>query len=93
MLGKWHWLDDLKPCDNPLCEGITMNSPSDPDEGIRDGGGPVIDLIRELEKSGVLYPESCPEPGFWHWNVRLPEDLPSGLKVMYQRLGEIRWYG
>ncbi len=51
-----------------------------------------IDRIRQLEADGILHSESCPEPNYWHWLVKLPSLLPDDLKQDYEQYGEVRWY-
>jgi hypothetical protein len=48
--------------------------------------------IKRLETAGVLGPEQCPEPNYWHWPVREPEHLPEEFKQMFADYGEIRLY-
>lgn len=48
--------------------------------------------IRELESSGVLGPELCPDPYYWHWPVVKKELLPEEFLKHYEIFGEIRYY-
>ena len=48
--------------------------------------------IKELEAQGILGPERCPEPHYWHWPVLKPELLPEDWKFCYEEFGEIRLY-
>lgn len=53
-----------------------------------------LKILGELEESGVLGPECCPEPEphYLHWPVLKPELLPDWLRSNYNNYGEIRWY-
>lgn len=51
-----------------------------------------IENIRDLVRSGVLDSESCPQPNYWHWRVKRPDDLPNWLLPCYIDYGEIRCY-
>ena len=48
--------------------------------------------IRELESRGILGPELCPDPYFWHWPVIREDLLPVEFLVDYEMFGEIRYY-
>jgi hypothetical protein len=52
----------------------------------------LLGQIRELEASGVLAKECCPEANYWHWLVNEPESLPEWLKDQYIEYGEVRFY-
>jgi len=53
----------------------------------------LIDKIRRLEEEGILGPEECPDPDYWHWRVPDPSLLPQWMLKVYDEYGEIRWYG
>lgn len=46
--------------------------------------------ILELEEAGILGPELCPTPDYWHWAILKPYDMPEHL-AHYNVLGEVRW--
>lgn len=48
--------------------------------------------IKELVESGVLGPELCPEPTYWHWPVLDPERLPQKFQADLVHYGEVRFY-
>lgn len=48
--------------------------------------------IRELESRGILGPEDCPDPNYWHWPVLRKDLLPVEFLVDFEMFGEIRYY-
>lgn len=46
--------------------------------------------IKDLELNGVLGPELCPEPDYWHWAIHKPEELPEEF-AEFLELGEVRF--
>jgi hypothetical protein len=56
-----------------------------------------IDIIRDLVQEGVLGPELCPDPDYWHWPVLRADLVPESLEVYgdsdYGYASEVRWYG
>jgi hypothetical protein len=49
-----------------------------------------FERIQALVDKGILGRELCPEPGYWHWNIVKPDELPEEFRHFIP-IGEVRW--
>lgn len=55
-----------------------------------------LQKINRMIEAGILGPELCPEPDYWHWPVLKPAELPDDQSENFigdhAAYGEVRLY-